>query len=391
VDVRLSAGQVGIRQRFAELFDADLIPTIRRLGEQPGPGAATDPDGGTDPDGTAAVRESVWRALVDLGALRLALPASLGGEGAGQQGAVMLAELLGETLHHSPLPDTLLALDLLVSQPEPDLDMVGELSGGAGVALALRDGDRDGYDAPPPVAAGGARLELTRRHVAAAADCRYLLAIGRDGEGGVRAALTERGHRSVELRRHLDVTRGELYAVRFAGTPVLAWYGGAGWPLAVARARIRHAAYLVGLSQGALDLALRRSVERRQFGQPIGRFQAPAFRLAALATRVEAARWLVRAAAWEADGLAGAVDPGTAAAGIRLSAAQALGMAADVAGAVVLAAVQAHGAYGITEASDVQLYYRRAQVDRVWMGSPEELRRGAYAQLLATARHPTGH
>ena len=53
--------------------------------------------------------------------------------------------------------------------------------------------------------------------------------------------------------------------------------------------------------QAALALAVRRATTRRQFGQPIGRFQAPAFALAAAATRIEGACWLVRATAWEAD------------------------------------------------------------------------------------------
>jgi butyryl-CoA dehydrogenase len=404
LNIALTPAQINIRNRFTELVDAELIPAIRRMGERPGPGGGDhsggdhsggdhsggdhsggDHSGGDHSGGeAAAARASFWRALIDLGAVRLMLPQRYGGDGAGQLGAVVLAELLGTALYQGPWLDTLLAAELLLDSPEADVGRVAELADGAGVSVAVRETAADGYDRPAPIAPGsGGTVELTRRFVGFAADSRYLLVVGQ-GDRGVRAALTSGGHASVTLRRHDEVGRGELYAVRLAGTPVLSWHGdgagGGSWPRAVARARIRHAAYLVGLSQGALDLAVGRSITRRQFGQPIGKFQVTAFRLAELATRIEAARWLVRAAAWEAD----------SAADVRLSAAQALGLAADVAGAVVLAAVQVHGAFGITDGSDVQIYYRRAHIDRVWMGAPAQLRRDAYLHLLATAGEEAG-
>jgi len=79
-------------------------------------------------------------------------------------------------------------------------------------------------------------------------------------------------------------------------------------------------------------------------------------------------------------------------AGIAITAAlaaQALAMAADLAGATVLAAVQAHGAYGMTEDSDIQLYFRRAHIDRIWMGAPRNLRQEVLP-LLGEA-HRAGH
>jgi alkylation response protein AidB-like acyl-CoA dehydrogenase len=380
--VAMTPAQTGIRNRFAELVDAELVPVIRRMGEQPGPAAAQGDSG--DGADTATARASFWRALVDLGAVRLLLPERHGGENAGQQGAVLLAELLGTALYQGPLLDTWLAVELLLDSPGTEAARIAEVADGAGIAVALRATAGDGYDRPAPIESGsGDTVEASRRFVSFAPDSRYLLVVGRRN-GEVRAALTPSGHESVTLRRHDEVGRGELYAVRLAGTPVLSWHGhpgpgGAAWPRVVAQARIRHAAYLIGLSQGALDLAVDRSIRRRQFGQPIGKFQAPAFRLAALATRLEAARWLVRAAAWEADQ---GVD-------VRLSAAQALSLAADLAGAVVLTAMQVHGAYGLTEGSDVQLYFRRAHLDRVWMGAPAELRRDVYPLLLSADRKDT--
>lgn len=376
MDVSLNATQIEIRRRFGELVNDELIPGIRRMGEAAAPADAT------------SVRNAVWRALVDLGATRLLLPVNHGGEDAGQQGAVMLTELLGTALYQGPLLDTMAAAELLVGSG--DGKRVAEIAEGAAVPLAVRESGHDDLTRPGPLETpGGATVvEARRRFVGFVADGRYLLVVGRPAgadPGRACAALVPRDHPTVSYRRHDDTGRGELYATRFTGTPVLSWHGdpargGAAWPAIVAGARIRHAAYLVGLCQGALDLAVARARDRRQFGREIGRFQALAFRLAELAARVEGVRWLVRAAAWEA-------DEGRDA---RLGAAQSLATAADLAGDVTVTAMQVHGAYGILDDSDIQIYYRRAHIDRVWMGTPGSLRREALPLLLDAVRagHP---
>ncbi|MEN3311291.1 MAG: short-chain 2-methylacyl-CoA dehydrogenase, partial [Actinomycetota bacterium] len=65
--------------------------------------------------------------------------------------------------------------------------------------------------------------------------------------------------------------------------------------------RISVAAMGVGLAQGAYDLAFAYAQERRQFGQPIAKFQAVQFKLADMATELEAGRNLVYKAAWLKD------------------------------------------------------------------------------------------
>lgn len=100
-----------------------------------------------------------------------------------------------------------------------------------------------------------------------------------------------------------------------------------------------------------LDLTAAYVSKRRQSGQALGKFQAPAFRLAELTARLDTARWLTRAAAWESDN---GYDT-------RLRAAQALAMAADLAAMTVRAAHQYHGAYGLTAESDIRLYFLRAR------------------------------
>lgn len=370
MEIELSAAQLAVRERFGQLFDAELAPSIRRMGERPRTG---------DPAEVQALRQMLWSALTDLGATRLLLPERHGGEAAGQQGAVVLAELLGGALFQGPLLDTMTAAEALaVTEALPGNEANGKLLGriaeGAPVVLAFRE---QGAALLSPTTLSGGRVSARRRFVSYAQDAECLCVIGMH-EGRPACVLTAADHPTVSMRRQLDTGRGELYDVSLDRTPMLATVTGfaEAWPRLLAAARLRHAGYLVGMCRAALELAVDRANTRRQFGQLIGRFQAPAFAMAAAATRVEAARWLIRATAWEAD----------QGADVRLGAAQALAMAADLSRTVISTAMQVHGAYSTTEAADIQLYFRRAAVDRAWWGSPRALRAEVLPLLLADRR-----
>jgi alkylation response protein AidB-like acyl-CoA dehydrogenase len=76
---------------------------------------------------------------------------------------------------------------------------------------------------------------------------------------------------------------------------------GKGFPYlmeALAGGRIAHAARSLGLGKAAYEASLDYAKTRKQFGQPIGKFQAIAFKLAGMALDLEAATWLVYHAAW---------------------------------------------------------------------------------------------
>src|SRR5258708_10383754 len=62
--------------------------------------------------------------------------------------------------------------------------------------------------------------------------------------------------------------------------------------------RIAIAALSVGLAQACLDEALSYAKERKQFGQPISKFQAIRFKLADMDTEIELARLMYYKAAW---------------------------------------------------------------------------------------------
>lgn len=131
----------------------------------------------------------------------------------------------------------------------------------------------------------------------------------------------------------------------------------------VIRARIRQAAYLLGLAEGAHELARRWAARREQFGTAIGENQAIAFPLARQKADIEAARMLLHQACWLSDRNGDAV----------LAATQSLAYAAELALDTTTSSVHVHGAFGLTRRSAVHRYYETAAVEAVRWGSPDLL------------------
>jgi alkylation response protein AidB-like acyl-CoA dehydrogenase len=110
----------------------------------------------------------------------------------------------------------------------------------------------------------------------------------------------------------------------------------------------------VGVAQRGLDMTVAYSLERVQFGRPIGSFQAVKHIVADMLVRAEVARAAVYAAACAVDGRSDD-DPDRAAAAAKV-----------VAGEAALAnakwCIQVHGGIGYTWELDVQRYWKRACV-----------------------------
>jgi short/branched chain acyl-CoA dehydrogenase len=134
--------------------------------------------------------------------------------------------------------------------------------------------------------------------------------------------------------------------------------------------RISVAAMGVGLAQGAYDLAFTYARERRQFGQPIAKFQAVQFALADMATEIEAGRNLVYKAAWLKD-----EDRDFA-----LAAAQAKLYTGELSNRVVNAALQIHGGYGYMDEYPISRLYRDQKILEIGEGTNE-------VQRMVIARH----
>jgi alkylation response protein AidB-like acyl-CoA dehydrogenase len=125
--------------------------------------------------------------------------------------------------------------------------------------------------------------------------------------------------------------------------------------------RVIAASQGVGVAQGALDKAVRHVKQRKQFGHPIGAFQAVQFKIAEMATWVEAARALTYKAGWMLDH--DKIDP------------KLISMAKWIAGEVGVKvtndALQLHGGYGYIAEYDIERFYRDAKIVEIYEGTKE--------------------
>ncbi|MCD6192895.1 MAG: acyl-CoA dehydrogenase family protein [Candidatus Aminicenantes bacterium] len=125
--------------------------------------------------------------------------------------------------------------------------------------------------------------------------------------------------------------------------------------------RIGIAAQAVGLSQRALEEALRYAQQREAFQKKLADFQAIQFMLADMATQIEAARWLTYKAAVY-------YDRGQP---FSKESAQAKLLATEIANKVTYQAVQIHGAYGYSKEFLVEQLYRDSRVLTIYEGTSE--------------------
>ncbi|HEY1204247.1 MAG: acyl-CoA dehydrogenase family protein [Bryobacteraceae bacterium] len=136
--------------------------------------------------------------------------------------------------------------------------------------------------------------------------------------------------------------------------------------------RISIAALAVGTAQGAYEIALRYSQQRRQFGRPISEFQAIQFKLADMATEIDAARLLtLRAAARKDQGRRVTKESAIA----KLYASEAAVRICDQ-------AVQVLGGYGFIKDYRVEKFYRDVKLCTIGEGTSEIQRLVIARQLL---------
>jgi alkylation response protein AidB-like acyl-CoA dehydrogenase len=292
-----------------------------------------------------------WDALVDLGVPSLRSPELCGLDATGVEAAIV-AEQLGRTLSPAPvLAQSLLSVELLTAARADD-HAARVASGELRLGLALAP-DLGRIAAPPN------GHETSEQVVVLDADgADAVLVVERDEDGWwlVTAEVV------VDPDDTLDLTRG----IRRASLgPCNRLPGGAAitaelWSGVEACALTLVAADLVGVMQGALDEAVAYASDRRQFGVPIGSFQAVQHMLADAAIRVEGARSCLWHAAWSL----GRTPAQHAVLAARTAKASAAAAGRDV----VEATVQVFGGIAITWEALAHLRMRRALVDRALLG-----------------------
>ncbi|HEV2784278.1 MAG TPA: acyl-CoA dehydrogenase family protein [Actinophytocola sp.] len=308
----------------------------------------------------------LWRTLAaDVGAAALLIPESHGGHGATAREAAVVLEELGRFVAPVPfLGSAVLATTALVGCSADTL--LSALAAGestATLAIALSMGP--GSPFPSGVRVDGGTLHGRVGSVADAlvADVLVVPAVGPDGPElhAVRLpdpAVTVTPVVSLDLTRPIaDLTLSGATSERLAGP---------GAAESAVDSALRTGAGLLaseqlGLAEWCLDSTVAYLKERKQFGRPVGSFQALKHRVADVWESLVLAR---AAARYAADTLATG-DPDTPVA---------VGVAASLCSPVAVRAaeecIQLHGGIGMTWEHPAHLYLKRAKADEIALGTP---------------------
>ncbi|WP_095081521.1 acyl-CoA dehydrogenase family protein [Mesorhizobium sophorae] len=140
--------------------------------------------------------------------------------------------------------------------------------------------------------------------------------------------------------------------------------------------RLTVAAVCVARAERAFEVAVDFAAQRKQFGQPIGKFQGISFPLADMATDIRIGDLLLMNTAWKVDQNAPTIAEDCAMAKVWCS--EMLGRVADQ-------AIQTCGGMGVMADLPLERIYRDARVERIWEGT-SEIQRHIISRQLMRAR-----
>jgi alkylation response protein AidB-like acyl-CoA dehydrogenase len=303
---------------------------------------------------------ALWRHLADLGALGILLPAEHGGQGGNLLDLIVVLEEMGRALVPGPFFAAALGgLTVgLAASPAQHALLLPALARGDRLAVLAIGTDHAagmvGVEAGQAADGISLRGEIGFVMDAHVAD---MLVVPARREGATILVVVAATHPGVIVTalRTVDMTR-RLCSVRLDATvPATAVLAGSDADAVLARvlrhARAGLAVEAVGVATRALELSVAYANERKQFGRPIGSFQAVKHKCVDMMVGIETARSLAYYAAWAVGEDASDADTAVA---------MAKAYAGDVAKAVTSEAIQVHGGIGFTWEHPIHLYHRRA-------------------------------
>ena len=314
----------------------------------------------------------LWRGMGELAWTGTAIPESYGGAGFGYLELCVLAEELGRSLAPTPFSSSVyLATEalLLAGSAEQKQRWLPRLALGEAIGcLALAEGPRAPHPGNIETVARNGRVTGAKLPVADGDVADFAIVAARpDGADANAVSLSLVALDGAGITRTrvdtVDPTRSHARLTFDGAAAEPLGQTGAGWALVerlLDRAAVLFAFEQVGGAQAALDMARDYALGRFAFGRPIGSFQAIKHKLADVYVAVELARSNAYYGAW-----ALATDAPTlpvAAAAARVAASEAFYLAAKE-------NIQTHGGMGFTWEFDCHMYYRRAKLLALAIGS----------------------
>jgi alkylation response protein AidB-like acyl-CoA dehydrogenase len=367
VELELSEDQAFFQQTTRKFLAAECpIATVRSLEPTP-----------------AGFSLDYWRRGAELGWTSLLVPEADGGGSLSEHGLldlVLVAEEMGRLVSPGPLvPVNVVASALARSGTEAQKAAVlpGLLDGTAVAAWC-------GPDAVGlTVAADGLVLDGSLAPVEAGAQAAHLLVVADAGDGPTQVLVpADAPGVTVTSMDGLDLVR-RFAEVRLdsVSLPTSAIVGAAGRAADDVERQLQVAiavqcAETVGAADRVFELTLEYLGDRYSFGRPLSSYQALKHRVADDKMWLEACHAIATAAARAA--AVGADDA-------RDLASAAKAWIGPHATELIQDCVQLHGGIGVTWEHDLHLYLRRATVNRVTYGTPEEHQERIAASLLGAA------
>ena len=328
-----------ITDGIAELLEsAGGLPRVRRLQA-----------------GTLSFDRDVWAKLAEHGWLGAAVPAAQGGTGLAMREIALLLEYAGKKLMPEPLVPILAASVMLAKSGATGPALLGDLI--AGKRLVMPTEADEGLNAPTAYASDAHAADVFLALID-----EELVAIPRDAKGVTVETQETVDGGSIARLKFEGVSPGNLTVLASGEQARDAFCAGRDLAL------LGYSALLVGLADEALAMTVQYLKDRRQFGVPIGTFQALQHRAASLYVVIKGSHALLYEACQ------------ASAARRAIAAPSAKSYAAETALKTVKECVALHGAMGYTAEHNMSLYFRRAMALAVAGGDAVTCRKRLHAE-----------
>jgi alkylation response protein AidB-like acyl-CoA dehydrogenase len=288
--------------------------------------------------------EALWKEMSELGWPGIAISETHGGQGLGTIELSILCEELGRTVAPVPFLGSAMAACVIEQAGSPE----------------QRERWLPGLASGETIGALAGAVDGTAELVIGGAEAGVIVLVEDDGSG----RLVTPDEAEVIPIKAIDPTRSAARVESNGARPDADEALEHGCP-GLGRALVAVSAELVGVCDRALEMTVSYVKERKQFGVPVGAYQAVSHRCAQMLLDTEKARSMTAFAAWTAD-----ADPEQ----LAQAAAMAKAAASDAGREVTASAIQAHGGIGFTWEADVHWLFKRAQLDAALLGGAKRHR-----------------
>ena len=324
---------------------------------------------------------ALWTKLVEQGYTGIIFPEEVDGVGLGIVELILLMEEAGRALLPGPLFSTVALAGAILNEAAGPAQKKRYLApicrGEVRATAAVLEASLKWDPAASAIVPINGKLTGEKIFVPDAASADFILITTADGVHVVEAKAPGV---TIQPLVSMDLTR-KLYNVKFKDAPAVKLENPSRVARALDIATAALAAEMVGGMQRTLEITVEYAKARKQFGKPIGMFQAVQHQCADMYLETESARSAAYYAAW-----ALAENAPDAAAAVSI----AKMYASDAARTVGNRGIQVHGGMGFTWENDVHLYYRRAKASETALGDAT-FHRERLARLVVDAAPALAH